>query len=211
MQGRFIVVEGLEGSGKSTAISTLKRLLTRYISTFIMTREPGGTHVGEVIRDLVKNKIEAEAMEPRAELLLFYAARVQLIEQVIRPALQKGTWVLADRFELSSWAYQGGGRGLGEAILKQLSAFCVGDLQPDLTIFLDIPPEEGLLRVQKRGAMDRIEQEELSFFKTVSEAYHRALAKMDKVIFIDATLPLSVVRRKIRQGMMPLLDSGLVI
>ena len=211
MQGRFIVVEGLEGSGKSTAISTLKRLLTRYISTFITTREPGGTHVGEVIRDLVKNKIEAEAMEPRAELLLFYAARVQLIEQVIRPALQQGTWVLADRFELSSWAYQGGGRGLGEAILKQLSEFCVGDLQPDLTIFLDIPPEEGLLRVQKRGAMDRIEQEELSFFKTVSEAYHRALAKMDKVIFIDATLPLSVVRRKIRQGMMPLLDSGLVI
>jgi len=211
MQGRFIVVEGLEGSGKSTAISTLKRLLTRYISTFIMTREPGGTHVGEVIRDLVKNKIEAEAMEPRAELLLFYAARVQLIEQVIRPALQQGTWVLADRFELSSWAYQGGGRGLGEAILKQLSEFCVGDLQPDLTIFLDIPPEEGLLRVQKRGAMDRIEQEELSFFKTVSEAYRRALAKMDKVIFIDATLPLSVVRRKIRQGMMPLLDSGLVI
>jgi dTMP kinase len=211
MQGRFIVVEGLEGSGKSTAISTLKRLLTRYISTFITTREPGGTHVGEVIRDLVKNKIEAEAMEPRAELLLFYAARVQLIEQVIRPALQQGTWVLADRFELSSWAYQGGGRGLGEAILKQLSEFCVGDLQPDLTIFLDIPPEEGLLRVQKRGAMDRIEQEELSFFKTVSEAYRRALAKMDKVIFIDATLPLSVVRRKIRQGMMPLLDSGLVI
>jgi dTMP kinase len=176
------------------------------------SRPPNAEGKGAIhIRDLVKNKIEAEAMEPRAELLLFYAARVQLIEQVIRPALQQGTWVLADRFELSSWAYQGGGRGLGEAILKQLSEFCVGDLQPDLTIFLDIPPEEGLLRVQKRGAMDRIEQEELSFFKTVSEAYRRALAKMDKVIFIDATLPLSVVRRKIRQGMMPLLDSGLVI
>jgi len=208
MQGRFIVVEGLEGSGKSTAMTTLKRLLTRYISNFIMTREPGGTTVGEAIRDLVKNKIEHETMDPRAELLLFYAARVQLIEQVIRPALHQGTWVLADRFELSSWAYQGGGRGLGEDILKQLSAFCVGDLKPDLTIFLDIPPEEGLFRVQKRGERDRIEQEELSFFKTVSAAYHRALAKMDPVIVIDATLPLSVVRRQIRQGMMPLLETG---
>src|SRR5258708_6479514 len=103
--GRFIVVEGLEGAGKSTALTTIKRYLVENAIDVITTREPGGTHVGEITRQLLKESIPSEPLDPRAELLLFYAARVQLIEQVIRPALQRGSWVLADRFELSTFAY----------------------------------------------------------------------------------------------------------
>lgn len=198
MQGRFIVIEGLEGAGKSTAIHTIQKLLNKTAIEYVVTREPGGTQVGEAIRAIVKSDVEI--LDSRAELLLFYAARVQLIERVIRPALAHGKWVIADRFELSSWAYQGGGRKLDKTILKSLSDFCVKDLKPDLTIFLDISPEEGLLRAQKRGQLDRIEQEQLSFFRDVAAEYHRILATRNQVVCVDASLPLSVVRRNVRQA-----------
>ncbi|MDX2345856.1 MAG: dTMP kinase, partial [Legionella sp.] len=112
--GQFIILEGLEGAGKSTALTTIKRFLAPYVPELITTREPGGTHVGETVRELIKHAPDAEPLEAHAELLLFYAARVQLIEQVIKPALARGAWVLADRFELSTWAYQGGGRELNQ-------------------------------------------------------------------------------------------------
>ncbi len=198
-KGRFIVIEGLEGAGKSTAISTIKRYLNDLNIELLTTREPGGTHVGEVARHLIKEP-SSEPLDPRAELLLFYASRVQLIEQIIRPALMDGRWVLADRFELSTLAYQGGGRKLDHAMIHQLSSFCVKNMQPDLIIFLDIKPELGLQRVQKRGKFDRIEQEKLSFFNDVYQSYHHHIKTMDNVVIVDASKPLPVVRNLIRSA-----------
>ena len=196
-KGHFIVVEGLEGAGKSTALDTIKQTLVARACELILTREPGGTRVGETIRGLIKETIPAEPLDARAELLLFYAARVQLLEQVIRPALNRGAWVLADRFELSTFAYQGGGRQLDESMIAHLSDFCVGDLKPDLTIFLDVSPELGLQRAGLRGAMDRIEQESLAFFKAIYDAYHRQIKTMHNVVVIDASQPLAVVQKSI--------------
>ena len=198
LPGQFIVLEGLEGAGKSTALTTIKRFLTPYVPELMTTREPGGTHVGEVIRDLIKQTPDTEPLLPRAELLLFYAARIQLIEQVIRPALARGAWVLADRFELSTWAYQGGGRGLDQNLIQHLSDFSVQDLRPNLILFLDLPPEQGLKRILERGNPDRIEQEPVDFFNRVYMAYHEKLQTLEQAVLIDASKPLAMVQHLIR-------------
>lgn len=200
-RGRFIVVEGLEGAGKSTALSTIKRFLAPHVTEMMTTREPGGTHVGEVVRGLIKESMPTEPLDPRAELLLLYASRVQLIEQVIRPALLRGAWVLADRFELSTWAYQGGGRQLDQGMIGHLSSFCLKDITPDLILFLDISPELGLARARKRGKTDRIEQESLMFFKDVYRGYHESIKAMDNVVVIDASNPLRVVQQHICEAL----------
>jgi dTMP kinase len=197
-KGRFIVVEGLEGAGKSTAISTIKRYLANKVPELIMTREPGGTHAGEVVRDLIKEITPTEPLVPLTELLLFYAARVQLLEQIIYPALQKGSWVLADRFELSTFAYQGGGRKLDESLIQQLSQLCLKGFKPDLIFFLDVKPQQGLQRARMRGTTDRIEQESLAFFTAVYHSYHQHMKAMDNVVMIDASQPLPVVQSEIR-------------
>ncbi|KTD22311.1 dTMP kinase [Legionella lansingensis] len=196
-QGRFIVVEGLEGAGKSTAIQTIRQYLQDFLPEMIITREPGGTRVGETVRNLIKENVPNESLDPRVELLLLYAARVQLLEQVIRPALNKGTWVLADRFELSTFAYQGGGRHLAQEMISTLSTFCLQNFKPDLIIFLDIKPEQGLVRARKRSAADRIEQESLAFFTDVFNSYHEMIQTMDNVICIDASQPLEKVQEDI--------------
>ncbi len=196
--GRFIVVEGLEGAGKTTAIKTIKRMLTDLEIEFITTREPGGTQVGETVRQMVKTVSEDEPLDARAELLLFYAARVQLLERVIKPALQRGCWVLADRFELSSYAYQGGGRGLDMDMLKALSAFCVQSLQPDILVFLDVDPKLGLQRAAKRSQLDRMEQESLDFFKAVHLCYHQQIKTMPQAIVVDANKPLPMVQHVLK-------------
>src|SRR3990167_10252257 len=196
--GQFIVLEGLEGAGKSTALTTIKRFLAPYVPELIITRESGGTHVGETVRTLIKASPEDEPLSMRAELLLFYAARVQLVEQVIRPALARGAWILADRFELSTFAYQGGGRGLDLEMIAHLSRFCVQDLRPNLILFLDLPPEQGLQRIVARGHMDRIEQESIDFFYRVYHAYHKKLKTLDEAILIDASKPLAMVQHLIR-------------
>lgn len=195
--GQFIVVEGLEGAGKSTAINTIRNFLTNKIPQVIVTREPGGTHVGELVRTLIKESIVNEPLDSYTELLLLYAARTQLVEQVIRPALQQGTWVIADRFELSTFAYQGGGRHLDKAMIANLSAISLRGFKPDLIIFLDIDAEEGLKRVKLRGKTDRIEQESLSFFHDVSKAYHEAIETLDNVVLIDASQDLARVQESI--------------
>lgn len=197
-RGRFIVVEGLEGAGKTTAIKTIKRMLSEVGIEFITTREPGGTQVGETVRQMVKTVSNDEPLDARAELLLFYAARVQLLECVIKPALQRGCWVLADRFELSSYAYQGGGRGLDMNMLKALSAFCVESLQPDILVFLDVAPELGLQRAAKRSQLDRMEQESLDFFKAVYACYHQQIKNMPQAIVVDANKPLPMVQHVLR-------------
>ena len=197
-KGSFIVVEGLEGAGKSTALDEIKQCLASHVSELVITREPGGTRVGEAARQLIKAIEPTEPLDPRAELLLFYAARVQLIECVIRPAINRGAWVLADRFELSTLAYQGGGRKLSSTMIQHLSEFCINDLQPDLIIFLDIAPEQGMQRVIARGKTDLIEQESMVFFNAVYDSYHQHIKTMKNVVVIDASKPLPDVQHAIR-------------
>ncbi len=194
LTGKLIVIEGLEGAGKSTAVSTVIDMLAQHNITTVTTREPGGTSIGEVLRDLIKNPEYSEILEDKTELLLLYAARVQLIEQVIKPALQQGKWVIADRFELSTIAYQGGGRGLDLEMIKNLSAFCLDGFKPDLTLYLDIAPETGMQRVKQRGEFDRIEQQAIAFFHRVHEAYINHTHAHPNIVTIDATLPLNDVR-----------------
>lgn len=199
MLGRFIVVEGLEGAGKTTAIEIIKHFLETKVPNVVLTREPGGTRVGEGLRKLIKENVLNEVLDERCELLMMYAARVQLLEQVVRPALLKGDWVLADRFELSTYAYQGGGRGIDKSIIDNLSSVCVRGLRPDLTLFLDISPEMGLRRAKSRGQTDRFEEESLVFFENVYQAYHQAIKESLNVRIIDASEPLSEVKAAILQ------------
>ena len=201
-KGRCIVVEGLEGAGKSTALQTIKRFLTELgINDIITTREPGGTRLGEAARQLIKETVPDEPLDPRAELLLLYASRVQLLECVIRPALLRGSYVLADRFELSTFAYQGGGRGLPLPMIQELSTFCLKGFQPDLIFFLDINPEEGLRRAFKRSKADRIESEALSFFTDVYRSYHEHIKTLRQVVVIDASRPLLAVQHQIYEAL----------
>lgn len=194
--GKFIVVEGSEGAGKSTAIKIIENYLKPLLPALVVTREPGGTRIGEAVRTVVKENTD-ELMDKKAELLLMYAARVQLVSQVIQPALQKGDWVLSDRFELSTYAYQGGGRGISFDLIQRLSELCLQGFKPDLTLFMDIKPELGLERMRKRGEPDRIEQEPLTFFNQVYQAYHQAIRTMTNVVIIDASQPLEAVKQSI--------------
>jgi len=163
MAGKFIVIEGLEGAGKSTAhqcvVDTLKEL---GINDVVFTREPGGTPLAEKLRHLIKHETE-EPVTDKAELLMLYAARIQLVDNVIKPALAQGKWVVGDRHDMSSQAYQGGGRQLGAAFLTNLKKTVLGDFEPDLTLYLDIDPAVGLARARGRGELDRIEQQHLDF------------------------------------------------
>lgn len=197
--GRYIVVEGVEGAGKTTAMRTVKRFLGEHDINYITTREPGATKVGETIRTILKDDTADEPLDAKTELLLFYAARVELLLHIIKPALKQGDWVLSDRFELSSFAYQGGGRKIDTSVIQVLSNFCVGDVQPDLVLFLDVPPDVGMQRARARGKLDRIEQESQDFFMDVYNAYHLHLKKYANVAIIDASLPLAVVQRMIRE------------
>lgn len=197
-RGYFIVVEGLEGAGKSTAIKAIKQYLDRLRLHVLTTREPGGTKIGEDIRQLLKYSAMHDTMDPVTELLLLYAARVQLLKEVILPALDAGTWIIADRFELSTFAYQGGGRQLDKQIISTLSVFCVQDFTPDLTIFLDVKPELGLQRIQYRGKMvDRFEQEPLNFFTNVANSYYEMIKNVKNLIIIDANQALATVHQAI--------------
>ncbi|QRN03820.1 dTMP kinase [Legionella sp. MW5194] len=194
-QGRFIVVEGLEGAGKSTVMQTIKQSLESRQLTVVTTREPGGTHIGETIRHLIKEPRPAEPMSAYTELLLLYAARVQLLDQVIRPALHEGKWVLADRFELSTFAYQGGGRQIDPEIIQTISTITLQGFQPDLILFLDILPQRGMERVTQRGDSDRIEQESQAFFDRVNHAYHEKIKTLSNVAVIDAGQTLEAVQK----------------
>ena len=196
-QGKFIVVEGLEGAGKTTAIQTIRKYLDSKIQSLVVTREPGGTRVGDLVRSLIKEEVKDEILDGRTELLLLYAARVQHVTQIIKPALHQGHWVLSDRFELSTKAYQGGGRGIDLALIDQLSAICLQGFKPDLTFFLDITPEEGLHRVKQRGLFDRIEKESLAFFDRVYKTYHQMMTEEQNIIRLDASQSCHVVQESI--------------
>ncbi|KAB8313314.1 dTMP kinase [Erwinia endophytica] len=198
MDSKFIVIEGLEGAGKTTARDVVVTTLRQQgITDIVFTREPGGTPLAEKLRDLIKQGIEDERVTDQAELLMLYAARVQLVENVIKPALARGSWVVGDRHDLSSQAYQGGGRGMDVALMKQLKQSVLGDFAPDMTLYLDVTPEIGLRRARARGELDRIEQESLNFFIRTRERYLALAASDDRIKTIDATQSIEQVSQAI--------------
>lgn len=201
MRSNYIVIEGLEGAGKTTArdvvVETLREL---GINDLLFTREPGGTVLAEKLRSLVLDikSVGDEVITDKAEVLMFYAARVQLVDSVIKPALAKGQWVIGDRHDLSTQAYQGGGRGIDRQMLATLRDAVLGDFRPNLTIYLDVTPEVGLKRARARGDLDRIEQESLNFFNRTRARYLELAAADDSIITIDATQSLEKVMGDIR-------------
>ena len=197
--GKLIVIEGLEGAGKSTAVETVVDLLAKRHIDVITTREPGGTAIGEQLRAIIKNIDYKDTLDDRSELLLLYTARMQLLKEVIKPALHRGCWVVADRFELSTLAYQGGGRGLDKEMLRHLSSFCLEGFKPDLTLYLDLSPELGMHRAQQRGKFDRIEQQAMNFFHRVHEAYTHYVHSDPNIVTIDASLTVIEVQDAIKK------------
>lgn len=194
MKSKFITVEGVEGVGKSTNIETLKALLEENGIDFILTREPGGTDAAEQIRDMLLS-IREEPLGEMSELLLVFAARAQHLDQLIKPALRQGKWVICDRFTDATYAYQGGGRGLNKQIIADLENMVQQELRPDLTILLDLDPETGLKRAAARGDLDRFEREELDFFNKVRDIYlERADQDKERFIVIDASQQLEDVK-----------------
>ena len=200
MAGKFIVIEGLEGAGKSTAhqcvVDTLKEL---GINDVVFTREPGGTPLAEKLRHLIKHETE-EPVTDKAELLMLYAARIQLVDNVIKPALAQGKWVVGDRHDMSSQAYQGGGRQLGEAFLTHLKQIVLGDFEPDLTLYLDIDPAVGLARARGRGELDRIEQQDLDFFHRTRARYLELVKDNPKTVMINAEQSIEQVQADIKSA-----------
>lgn len=196
MSGRFIVLEGIEGVGKSTQLQFAQEHLARLGHEVVVSREPGGTPLAERIRDLVLAPLGAERMPPRAELLLMFAARAVHLEQLIRPALARGAWVLCDRFVDATHAYQGGGRGLPEVEIATLEALVLQGAQPDLVVLLDAPVAVALARARaRRGEPDRFEQEQAEFFTRVRDRYlKRAAAAPARYAVVDASGGLDQVR-----------------
>lgn len=209
MKSKFIVIEGLEGAGKTTARDTVVQALNEQgIHDIVFTREPGGTPLAEKLRDLFKRGYEGELPTIKAEVLMLYAARVQLVETVIKPALARGAWVVGDRHDLSSQAYQGGGRGVDPQLMAVLRDAVLGDFKPDLTLYLDLPPLVGLQRACARGDLDRIEQEALPFFERTRERYLALAAQDDTIVTIDAAQPLAQVKAAINQCLTQWLQRG---
>ncbi|MEO1574587.1 MAG: dTMP kinase [Pseudomonadota bacterium] len=208
-RGRFISLEGIEGAGKSTVIHELERVLKARGIDRLRTREPGGTPRAEAVRDLVLSRDFDEPLHPRAELLLVFAAREQHLQEVIRPALARGTWVICDRFTDATYAYQGAGRGLDDAHIAMLADWLHADAWPDLTLLLDVPESVGLARIEGRGEPDRFEIEQAEFFARARAAYlARAEAEPDRFHVIDATASLAEVRALARTAVQGLLEAG---
>lgn len=195
---RFISLEGTEGAGKTTAMQVITAWLEARGHRFEVMREPGGTALAERIRDLVLGDVQ-ETVHPSTELLLMFAARSQLINERIKPALTAGKWVISDRFVDSSAAYQTGGRGIDPAHLEYLTTWIVGDCMPDLTVWLDLPVATGLDRTTQRGgAADRIERQQAAFFEQVRARYVAlAAANADRIARVDAAVPAAAVAQQI--------------
>ena len=192
--GKFITLEGGEGVGKSTNLRFITEWLERQGIDYVQTREPGGTPLAEQLRTLLLEKRD-ESVDPTAELLMVFAARAQHLNQVIRPALASGKWVICDRFTDATYAYQGGGRGLDRVMISELEQLVQGDLRPDRVLLLDLDPEIGLQRAAATGEADRFESEQAAFFRKVRAAYReRAEAAPDRYAVLDASRPLEDVQ-----------------
>ena len=195
--GKFITIEGGEGVGKSTNIACIENFLQSRSIPFIKTREPGGTPLAEELRGILLATRDEKVCE-KTELLLMFAARAQHLQQVILPALQQGIWVICDRFTDATYAYQGGGRGLSLDSIAILEALVQEDLQPDLTLLLDVDVQIGLTRLNDRPATDRFEREKKDFFEAVRTMYHqRAQQCPQRFRIIDASQALATVQQDI--------------
>ncbi|EJD6037957.1 dTMP kinase [Morganella morganii] len=203
MTGKFIVIEGLEGAGKTTARQVIVDTLHENgITDLIYTREPGGTPLAEKLRTLIKDGIDGETVTDKAEVLMLYAARIQLVDNVIKPALARGQWVIGDRHDLSSQAYQGGGRGIDRKLMQSLRDTVLGDFYPDFTLYLDLPPETGLSRARSRGELDRIEQESLDFFRRTRARYLELAESDPRIVSVDASQSMDNVHQSIRAAVL---------
>ncbi|MEX5510747.1 dTMP kinase [Pseudomonas paralactis] len=197
MTGLFITLEGPEGAGKSTNRDYLAERLREQGIEVVLTREPGGTPLAERIREVLLAPGD-EPMNPDTELLLVFAARAQHLGEVIRPALSRGAVVICDRFTDSTYAYQGGGRGLSVERIATLETFVQGDVRPDLTLLFDLPVDVGMARASARGRLDRFELEGSVFFDAVRSAFlQRAKAEPARYYLLDAAQPLSQVQQAI--------------
>ncbi|MEP1385869.1 MAG: dTMP kinase [Paraglaciecola sp.] len=205
--GKFIVIEGLEGAGKSTAVEIVSEQIKLAGFTLVNTREPGGTPMAEAIRECVKGDWPTEKVTIEAELLLMYAARAQLVQNVILPNLELGNWVLGDRHDMSSQAYQGGGRQIDLDMIESLRNITLKDFKPDFTLYLDVEPQEGLNRARGRGELDRIEQEDLSFFERTRDRY-LVIAQQDKnCVVINTMQSIEGVHQDIKQAVSRFLEN----
>lgn len=197
MHGHFITLEGGEGAGKSSNLEHIRKRLVEAGKDVVMTREPGGTPLGESIRELLLDHRQT-AMADDTELLLMFAARAQHLAQVIRPAIEAGQWVLCDRFTDATYAYQGGGRGIPPERISTLEQWVQQGLRPDLTFLLDLPVEQGMERAGQRSEPDRFEREQHQFFQRVRATYReRAAKETDRFRIIDAGRPLPEVQAQI--------------
>jgi dTMP kinase len=195
MRGRFITFEGIDGAGKSTHIGYVTALLKAAGKTVLSTREPGGTPLGEKLRDLLLHEI----MHLETEALLMFASRREHVAQVIAPAVARGDWVLSDRFTDASFAYQGGGRGLDRAKLELLEQWVHPQLQPDLTLLFDVPLEVARMRLDATRTLDKFEAEQADFFERVRAEYLRRAATSDgRIVVIDSTQSIDDVRCALR-------------
>jgi dTMP kinase len=204
-RGRLIAFEGVEGSGKSTQLELLRQALEGRDREVVVTREPGGTPAGERVRALLLDP-EVE-LGPRAEALLFAAARAELVAEVIRPALERGAHVLCDRYLDSSLAYQGAARGLGRGPVEEVNRFATGGLLPDVVVLLDLDPAAGLGR--RAGALDRIEAQDLGFHRRVRQAFcDLAAADPGRFVVVAAAAPVGEVAARVQAAVLPLLEQA---
>ncbi len=196
-KAQFITLEGSEGAGKTTALNKVLETLKGWGVPFIQTREPGGEHNAEQIRQLL---LHSEHLDAQTELLLMFAARNEHLVKVIRPALECGTWVVSDRFVDASFAYQGFGRGIDWRTIEYFEALIVKDTMPDLTLLLDVDPAVGLQRAAERSAKDRIEKESLAFFANIRKGYLKRVQQDNhRIKLIDANHNISTVQSQIDQ------------
>lgn len=193
-KGLFITLEGTEGSGKSTQIAVIKAHMEAKGHKVVCLREPGGTPIAEEIRTLLKTPRKDDNMCDKTELLLMYAARAQLVETVIKPLLSAGTDVICDRHDLSSVAYQGGGRGMNMDDINAIRKVVLGNFRPDLTIIIDVDPKIGMQRARNRGELDRFELSQIDFFERVRNTYlDYAKTHQDFVSVVDGHKEISAV------------------
>lgn len=209
---QFITLDGIDGVGKTTLAPIVCEILQGYNLPVLLTREPGGTELGEKLRTLL---LQGSPVHSDTEILLMFAARAEHLQQVIRPALANGQWVICDRFTDATYAYQGAGRGIPSERIAQLENWVQGDLRPDLTLLLDAPPEISLQRLKRRYSweerfeQDRFEQEQCQFFRRVRQSY-LSLAKTqpERYHILDATLSLEAITKQIKQILQYIVIAG---
>ncbi|CUR53210.1 dTMP kinase [Buchnera aphidicola] len=200
--GKFIVVEGIEGSGKTSSCLYIKKILYQFgIKKIISIREPGSTFLSEKIRQFIKFNTSKEPLNYKTMVLLLYASRFHLTEKIIYPALKKGIWVLSDRYEMSTYAYQGYNSQKKHNFIKNISFLLLKNFKPDLILYLDVTIKNSLKRILKRGKLDNIEKKNLSFFEKIRKEYLKQCKKEKNVIHINANLPQKIVYKNLQNSL----------